>query len=247
MFCAVVLAGVWCCVCALPGLRVAHAPCPGVLLRRCGDSPSLWGARLAPWRALLAPGCGPARGSGVCVRWGGGVRFLSPRLPRLVPHSPHGDDRGGVQVCWGSGPRAAPHPPPPRGGTSAPTARARWKGTRRRHGGGQDGVPQAAARKESREAAARHPPPPPPHRPASPGGPGPHPPRRGDGPLPARERSRSATRPPAPAACSHGGCEEQASPRLRTGTPHRSYPEKPGEHEPEWYGGPRPPWTAQRQ
>ena len=55
------------------------------------------------------------------------------------------------------------------------------------------------------------------------------------------------TRPPAPAAGSHGGPEEQAGPRLRTGTPHRSYPEKPGEHEPEWYGGPRPPWTAQRQ
>ena len=26
MFCAVVRAGVWCCVCALPGLRVARAP-----------------------------------------------------------------------------------------------------------------------------------------------------------------------------------------------------------------------------
>ena len=33
--------------------------------------------------------------------------------------------------------------------------------------------------------------------------------------------------PPAPAAGSHGGREEQASPRLRTGTPHRLYPEKP--------------------
>ena len=77
-------------------------------------------------------------------------------------------------------------------------------------------------------------PPPPPHQPASRGGPGPHPPR-------------SVTRPPAPAACSHGGREEQAGPRRRTGTPHRSYPEKLGEHEPEWYGGPRPPWTAQRQ
>ena len=90
------------------------------------------------------------------------------------------------------------------------------------------------------------PPPPPPHRAASRGGPGPHPPRQGGWSPPAREGSRSATRPPAPAAGSHGGREEQASPRLRTGTPHRSYPEKPGEHEPEWYGGPRPPWTAQR-
>ena len=73
------------------------------------------------------------------------------------------------------------------------------------------------------------------------------PPRQGGWPPPTREGSRSVTRPPAPAAGSHGGREEQAGPRLRTGTPHRSYPEKPGEHEPEWYGGPHPPWTAQRQ
>ena len=73
------------------------------------------------------------------------------------------------------------------------------------------------------------------------------PPRQGGWALPTREGSRSVTCPPAPAAGSHGGREEQAGPRLRTGTPHRSYPEKPGEHEPEWYGGPRPPWTAQRQ
>ena len=83
VFCAVVRAGVWCCMCALPGLRVARALCPGVLLRRRGDTPSLWRARLAPWRALLAPGCGPARGSGVCVRWGGGglVPLPSPSAP----------------------------------------------------------------------------------------------------------------------------------------------------------------------
>ena len=88
MFCAVVRAGVRCCVCALLGLRVARASCPGVLLRRRRDTPSLWPARSAPWRALLAPGCGPVRGSGVCVRWGGGgVWFLSPRLPSLVPLS----------------------------------------------------------------------------------------------------------------------------------------------------------------
>ena len=48
-------------------------------MRRRGDTPSLWRARLAPWRALLAPGCGLARGSGVCVRWLGG---------RLVPLPP---------------------------------------------------------------------------------------------------------------------------------------------------------------
>ena len=89
--------------------------------------------------------------------------------------------------------------------------------------------------------------PPPPHQPASRGGPGPHPPRQGGWAPPAREGSRSVTRPPAPAAGSHGGREEQAGPRLRTGTPYRSYPEKPGGHEPEWYGGPRPPWTAHKR
>ena len=133
-----------------------------------------------------------------------------------------------------------PSPPPPRGGTSAPTASARRKGARRQHGESQKGVPQAAARNESRGAAARHPPPPPPHRPASRGGPGPHPPRQRGWTPPAREGSRSLTRPPAPAAGSNGGREEQVGPSLRTGTPRRSCPEKPGGREPEWYGGPRP-------
>ena len=89
-FCAVVRAGVRCCVCALLGLCVARAPCPGVLLRRRGDTPSLSRARLAPWRALLVPGCGPARGSGVCARCGGGVRtppLVFPALS-LCPSSP---------------------------------------------------------------------------------------------------------------------------------------------------------------
>ena len=85
-------------------------------------------------------------------------------------------------------------------------------------------------------------PPPPPHRPASRGGPGPHPapiPPGGGMVCPPPERGAGARpAPPAPAAGSHGGREEQASPRLRTRRPHRSYPEKPGEHEPEWYGGP---------
>ena len=56
-------------------------------------------------------------------------------------HSPLGEGRGGVQVGRGprgSGPRAAPQPPPPRGGTATPTARARRKGVRRRHEGGQE-------------------------------------------------------------------------------------------------------------
>ena len=87
MLCVVVRAGAWCCVYALPGLRVARAPCPGVLLRRRGDTPPLWRVRMAPWRALLAPGCGPVRGSGMCVcgGWGG---FLSRRLPSSCPAIP---------------------------------------------------------------------------------------------------------------------------------------------------------------
>ena len=89
-----------------------------------------------------------------------------------------------------------PSPPPPRGGISAPTARARRKGAHRRHGESQEGVPQAAAWNKSREAAARHPPPPPPpHRPASHGGPGPHPPRQ-KGRTPPRPRGEPECDPP---------------------------------------------------
>ena len=55
-------------------------------------------------------------------------------------------------------------------------------------------------------------------------------------PPPARERSRSTARPPAPATGSHRNRGEQASPRQRARTTHRWRPEKAGEHEPEWYG-----------
>ena len=141
-----------------------------------------------------------------------------------------------------------PSPPPPRGGTSAPTASARRKGAHRRRGESQEGVPQAAAWNESREAAARHPPPPPAPPPARrPQGPRPPPPEAEGTDPPAREGGRGVTRPDAPAAGSSGGREEHVGPRLRTGTPRRSCPEKPGGREPEWYGWPRPPWTARRQ
>ena len=92
--------------------------------------------------------------------------------------------------------------------------------------------------------------PPPPHPPArKPRVPRPPPPPAGEmvPHPPARERSWSVARPPAPATGSHRNRGEQASPRQRARTPHRSRPVKAGEHEPEWYGGPRPPWTERRQ
>ena len=88
----------------------------------------------------------------------------------------------------------------------------------------------------------RDPPPDPPQRPASRRGASPRPPEAGGmvPPPPARERSRSRARLPAAAAGSHRNRAEQASPRQRARTPHRSRPEKAGEHEPERYGGHAP-------
>ena len=88
-----------------------------------------------------------------------------------------------------------PSPPPPRGGTSAPTARARRKGAHRRHGESQEGVPQAAAWNESREAAARHPPPPAPPPARQPRGPRPPPPEA-EGMDPPRPRGEPECDPP---------------------------------------------------
>ena len=59
-------------------------------------------------------------------------------------------------------------------------------------------------------------------------------------PPAAPERSQSTARSPAPAAGSHINRGEQRSPRQRARTPHRSRPEKAGEHEPEWYGDAAP-------
>ena len=95
----------------------------------------------------------------------------------------------------------------------------------------------------------RDPPPPPPPPARKPRGPLPPSPEAGGmvPPPPARERSRSAARPPAPAAGCHRNRGEQASPRQRARMPHRLRSVKAGEHEPERYGGPRPPWTKRRQ
>ena len=141
----------------------------------------------------------------------------APHDPPVTTAHSEGTEGGFAGQLGPPGERSTGRPsPPPR---PAPTARARRKGARQRHEESQKGVPQAAARNG-----------------ATP------PPRQGGWAPPTREGSRSVTRPPAPAAGPHGGREEQAGPRLRTEpTPHRSYPEKLGEHEPEWYGGPRPP------
>ena len=89
-----------------------------------------------------------------------------------------------------------------------------------------EGSAPATRREPERSTAGRRPereqggrgattPPPPPHQPASREGPGPHPQRQGVWTPPAQEGSRSVTRPPALAAGSNGGREEQVGPRLR--------------------------------
>ena len=132
------------------------------------------------------------------------------------------------------GPRGAVHGPP----LTPPTPGRHFSPDRTR---APEGSAPATRREPERGTAGRRPERERGGRSATP------PPRQGGWAPLTREGSRRVTRPPAPAAGPQGGREEQAGPRLRTGTPHRSYPEKLGEHEPEWYGGPRPPWTAQRQ
>ena len=173
-----------------------------------------------------------------------------------APHDPpvttarSGVTEGGFQVRWGpqgGGPRAAPHPPHP-GAALQPRPHAR--AGRERTGDTE------RARKEchrpppgTRAGRPRRDTPPPPAPPPArqPRGPRPPPPEAEGTDPPAREGSRSVTRPHAPAAGSNRGREEQVGPRLRTGAPRRSCPEKPGGREPEWYGWPRPPWTARHQ
>ena len=89
----------------------------------------------------------PACRSNARTKLGGGARRRTGTVWRPRPtlpsrdRSPLREGGGGVQACRGprgSGPRAAPHPPRPRGGTATPTARTRRKGVRLRHEGGQD-------------------------------------------------------------------------------------------------------------
>ena len=158
---------------------------------------------------------------------------------------------GGCQVRWGpqgGGPRAAPHPPH-HGAALQPRPQAR--AGRERTGDAERArkeyhrpPPGTRAGRPRRDTPPPPPAPPPARRPL---GPRPPPPEAEGTDPPAREGSRRVTRPDAPAAGSNGGREERVGPRLRTGTPRRSCPEKPGGREPEWYGWPRPPWTARRQ
>ena len=143
--------------------------------------------------------------------------------PPLIPPRP------------GAAPRPRPHAHA--GGKCANDKRGARVGTRGPPPRGGAGRPR------------RDPPPHPPHQPASRGGPGPGPPRQGGwSRLPPPERGAGARpAPPAPAASSHRNRGEQARPRQRARMPQRSRPVKAREHEPEWYGGPRPAWTERRQ
>ena len=135
--------------------------------------------------------------------------------PPLIPRPPGADPR--------------PRPNAHAGGECADNKRGARVGNRGPPPRGRAGMPR------------RDPPPTAPTGPQAAGAPDPNP--RGGGvvpPPPARERSRSTARGPAPPASSHRNRGEQASSRQRAGTPHRSRPEKAGQHEPERYGGHAP-------
>ena len=139
-------------------------------------------------------------------------------------------------------PLISPHPgaaPRPR-----PHAHAHADDTRGARMGNRRPPPKGVAGRPRRD-----PPPPSPPPARKPRGPRPPTPEAGAmlPPPPARQRSRSAARNPASAAGSHRNHGEQANPRQRARTPHRSRPVKAGEQEPEWYGGPSSPWTERRQ
>ena len=220
-----------------------RAPAPRAACSRGGR-----GRRASPHQragATRAPSLGAARG-GAPEQYGG--RALHDP-PVTTAHS--GSAEGGFRTAGAPGgavhgpPLTPPHPadaPQPRLHAHAGRECAdNTRGTRTEY---RRPPPRRGAGRPRRD-----PPPPPPSPPArKPRGRRPPPPEAGGMVLPpARARSRCATRPPAQAAGSHRGRGEQASQRQRARTPHRSHPEKAGEHEPEWYGGPHPPWTARHQ
>ena len=196
---------------------------------------------------------GATRGPSLGAAHGGAPEQYRGRAPHDRPmttaHS--GRAEGGFRSAGAPGgavhgpplippePRAAPQPRP-----HAHAGRECADGTRGARMGYRGPPARGGAGRPRRDPPSPTPPPA-----CKPRGPQPPPPEAGGmvPPPPARERSRSADRPPAPAAGSRRSRGEQASPRQRARTPHRSRTVKAGEHEPEWYGGPRPPWTERRQ
>ena len=192
---------------------------------------------------------GATRGPSLGAAHGGAPEQYGGRAPHDPPmttaHS--GRAEGGFRSAGAPGgavhgpPLISPHPgaaPRPRSHVHAGGECA--DGTRGARMGYRGPPPRGGTERPRRDP----PPPHPPQQPASRGGPGPHPPRQGGwspAPCPREEPERG------PPPRSHRNRGEQASPRQRARTPHRSRPVKAGEHEPEWYGGPRPPLTERRQ
>ena len=225
--------------------------------RRRPPPPRSRGGAPPPRRDGDAVGGAAAALATASPHWRAGATRTTEQYGGRTPHDPSvttahsGRAEGGFRSARapGGAVHGPPFNPPQPGAALRPRPHAH---AGRERAGDTKGARIEYCRPPPRRGAGRPrrdtPPPRPPTGLQAAGAPAPTPRDRGDGPPPpARERSRSARRPPAPAAGSHGGREEQVSPRLCTRMPHRSYPEKPGEHEPEWYGGPHPPWTAQRQ
>ena len=220
-----------------------RAPAPPAACSRGGR-----GRQASPHQragATRGPSLGAAHG-GAPEQYGG----PAPHDPAMTTaHS--GGAEGGFRSAGAPGgavhgpPLIPPHP----GAAPRPRPHAHAGGecaddTRGARMGNRGPPPRGGAGRQRRE-----PPPQPPPPARKPRGHRPPPPEAGGmvPPPPARERSRSAARPPAPAAGSHRNRGEQASQRQRARTLHRLRPVKAGEHEPEWYGGPPSPRTERHQ
>ena len=221
-----------------------HTARPSAPSRSCGGC----GRRASPHQRA-----GAMRGQSLRAAHGGAPEQYGGRAPHDPPmttaHS--GRAEGGFTSAGapGGAVRGPPLIPPHPGAAPRPRPHAHAGGectdaTRGARMGYRGPIPRGGAGGLRRDPL---PPSPPPAR--KPRGPRPPPPEAG-GMVPPRtagERSRSSARPPASAAGSRKNRGEQARPRQRASTPHRSRPVKAGEHKPEWYGGPRPPWTERRQ
>ena len=96
-------------------------------------------------------------------------------------------------------------------------------------------------------AAARPPPPPPPQA-RKPRGPQPPSPEVGGMVPPPRPREEREHDPlPRPSHLLPQGPRRTSKPAPTRQDAAQIAPGEAAEHEPEWYGGPGPPWTARRQ